>query len=163
MTYVDGDLGPYHEFAVSFLVRERRRLGAFIHRLPVDGSFTLDAGRSIWGFPKELADFELSDRRCLVRQDGRLVIDVSMRPGVPVSSFSAKTSFVAYSHLDGVTRRTPWTMPPSRLRSRPGGAVVQLGDHPIAAELRELGLPKRAVMTSSIGRLRMTFGDAQGL
>jgi hypothetical protein len=41
--YVDGDLGPYNEFAVSFLVRpqgshRRGRMGAFIHRLPVDGS-----------------------------------------------------------------------------------------------------------------------------
>ncbi len=34
---------------------------AFIHHLPVDQSFTLEAGRTIWGFPKIMADFTVSD------------------------------------------------------------------------------------------------------
>jgi hypothetical protein len=39
--------------------------------------------------------------------------------------------------------------------------VVRLGENPIAAELGELGLPKRAVMTSSVRLLRMSFADAE--
>src|SRR5690606_28310514 len=69
--YADGDLGPYHEFAVAFLVRPpgspppagalgglraMAGAGAFIHWLPVNQEFTLEAGRTIWGFPKEMAD-----------------------------------------------------------------------------------------------------------
>jgi len=75
MRYVDSDLGPYHEVAVAFLVRHkgmepastftksaevaRGFLGAFIHQLPVNQEFTLEAGRDIWGFPKFLADIDL--------------------------------------------------------------------------------------------------------
>ena len=62
--YVDGDLGPYNEFGVCLLVEDPatpasplRALGsiargdahALIHRLPVDGEFTREAGRGIWG------------------------------------------------------------------------------------------------------------------
>jgi hypothetical protein len=169
--YVDGDLGPYHEFAVSFLVRrpagavDASKVGAFIHWLPVNQPFTLDAGRSIWGFPKEMADIELRSsgghRQCIVHQDGQLVIDLRVKPGIPVPGGSASTSFDAYSHQDGVTRRTPWTMRPEGVRSRPGGARVRLGRHPVATMLGELGLPKAALFTSAIRQLRMTFGDAE--
>jgi hypothetical protein len=166
--YVDGDLGLYHEFAVSFLVRPPSgvgRVGAFIYWLPVNQSFTLEAGRSIWGFPKEMAeiDLRLSGRykRCIVRQDGQLVIDMLIKPGIPMPSSSANTSFDAYSHRDGVIRRTPWTMRPEGVRSRPGGALIRLGQHPVSEMLRELGLPKTALFTSAIRRLRMTFADAE--
>ena len=62
--YADGDLDPYHEFAVAILVCEpgsagRKPAGAFIHQLPVDQSFTCEAGREMWGFPKFIADIEI--------------------------------------------------------------------------------------------------------
>lgn len=53
--YTDGDLGPYHEFAVTLLCRQvgqRGTAGAYVHWLPVNQSFTCEAGRSIWGFPR---------------------------------------------------------------------------------------------------------------
>ncbi len=163
--YVDGDLGRYHEFAVAFLVRapRGRRPGAFIHRLPVDQSFTLEAGRTIWGFPKCMADIDLrSDgpvRRCTVRQDGRLVVDLLVRRGLPVPGGIAAVD--AYTHLDGTTRRIPWTVRPSGLRGRPGGARIRLGDHPVADELARLGLPRTALLTSTIDNLAMEFQDAE--
>lgn len=179
--YVDGDLGPYNEFGVAFLVRDHRadstsvpqdlkalargRAGALIHQLPVDGDFTLAAGRGIWGFPKVLADFDVdhtgSVKRGSVSRDGRLIAQLSVKPGIPVPGSGAGTSLAAYSHLDGLTRFTTWDMNPTGIRSRPGGAELKLGSHPIADELRSLGLPKRALVTSSIPELKMTFGDAQ--
>ncbi|NKS52708.1 hypothetical protein GS500_05635 [Rhodococcus hoagii] len=39
------------------------RPGALIHQLPVDGEFTLAAGRGIWGFPKIMADFRVPTRQ----------------------------------------------------------------------------------------------------
>ncbi len=168
VSYVDGDLGRYHEFAVSFLVRRHdggRGVGAYIHWLPVDQSFTLDAGRSIWGFPKEMAEIDLRlsgrYRHCVVRQDGQLVVGLLIKPGIPVPAGSADTSFDAYSYRDGVLRRTPWTMRPEGVRSRPAGALIRLGQHPVATMLRDLGLPKVAVFTSAIRTLRMTFADAE--
>ena len=38
---------------------------------------------------------------------------------------------------------------------------LRLGDHPYAKELASLGLPKRALVSSSAANVDMTFGDAQ--
>ncbi len=168
--YIDGDLGPYHEFAVALLARApgSARAGAYIHRLPVDGEFTLAAGRGIWGFPKELTTIDLrlsgGTRRCVVRRpDGRFVLGMTVRTGLPVPSAAGGTDVDAYSLHEGVLRRTPWEMRPGRVRAGLGGARMVLGDDPIADELRTLGLPRRALTTTTIGALGMTFGDAEEL
>lgn len=182
--YVDGDLGPYNEFGVSFMVRHHtagpasalgdlRALstggaGVFIHRLPVDGEFTLAAGRGIWGFPKEIADFDAQHeggvRRGVLHQNGQLVVDLTVRPGLAIPGRrNGSSSFDAYSHIDGITRCTQWEMEPSGMRGRLGGADLSLGDHAWAEELKSLGLPKRALMASVVDRLAMTFQDATPL
>ncbi|WP_405177442.1 acetoacetate decarboxylase family protein [Nocardia sp. NBC_01377] len=179
--YIDGDLGPYNEFGVSFMVRHHAaardggladlralatgKAGVFIHQLPVDGDFTLAAGRGIWGFPKEIAEFDVNHegglRRGVLRQDGDLVVDLSVKSGLSTpGGRGAGTSFDAYSHIDGLTRCTAWEMGPSGMRARPGGVELRLGDHPIATELAGLGLPTRAPMASTVDRLTMTFQDA---
>ncbi|WP_067808766.1 acetoacetate decarboxylase family protein [Nocardia beijingensis] len=179
--YVDGDLGPYNEFGVSFMVRHHTaaaasgtgdlralatgRAGVLIHKLPVDGDFTLAAGRGIWGFPKELAEFVVDHdsrtRSGALHQNGQLIADLTVRPGFATpNGRAAASSFDAYSHIDGVTRCTRWEMRPSGMRARLGGAELTLGEHAIAAELRSLGLPRRALMSSSVARLAMTFEDA---
>ncbi len=185
--YTDGDLDAYREFGVTFLIRppdagpppRRRSLrtnmselhragaGTFVHWLPVDRSLTLEAGRAIWGFPKELADIDLRltspYKRCIVRKDGRLVLDLLVRPGVPALVGGTVAPVDAYSHLDGVTRRIPWSVTPHSVRARPGGALIRLGNHPIAKELSELGLPKHALLTATATHLGMTFGEATQL
>jgi hypothetical protein len=47
----------------------------------------------------------------------------------------------------------------SKVRFRPAGARLRLGDHPYAKELAGLGLPKRPMMSGSVGHVDMTFGD----
>ncbi|PZG36168.1 acetoacetate decarboxylase [Spongiactinospora gelatinilytica] len=182
--YTDSDLGSYGEFGVSFLVRppgaarvrgsggalaglsDVRRVGtgAFVHWLPVDQAFTMEAGRGIWGFPKELADIDLRldspYKRCVLRRDGRLVLDLLVKPGMPVPVRRTAAPFDAYTDLGGVIRRTPWSMSPRGVRARPGGALIRLGNHPIAKELSELGLPKHALMTATVTRMSMTIGEA---
>jgi hypothetical protein len=175
MRYLDSDLGPYHEVAVAFLVRHkgmepasaftksaevaRGFLGAFIHQLPVNQAFTLEAGRSIWGFPKFLADIDLdvtgSVARCSLHHDGDFVLSLSIRRGVTMPARGSSVD--AYSRADGVLRRTAWSMEPSGVRGRPGGAVLWLGDHPMAKELRALDLPRRAAFSSTIDHVHMQF------
>lgn len=178
--YVDGDLGPYNEFGVCFLVGEpgsapasplsalrslaRGDAHALVHRLPVDGDFTLAAGRGIWGFPKTLADFETdhdsSTRHGRVAADGRLIADLTVRAGLRVPNNTKDAVLQAYSQLDGVLRRTPWRLTSTAgTRTRIGGATLRLGDHPIADELRSLRLGRHALMSSSVDRLTMTFDD----
>ncbi|MEH3156645.1 MAG: acetoacetate decarboxylase family protein [Gordonia paraffinivorans] len=176
--YVDGDLGPYNEFGVCFLVHHHRpgvgatgmravlrgEVCAYIHRLPVDGDFTLAAGRGIWGFPKTLADFDCRHRSVRphgsVRADGHDIVDLRLARGLSVPDSSSSTTLTAYSSLDGTLRATPWTMRAESVRTRPGGARITLGDHVFADELRGLDIGA-TLMSSSIGHLSMTFGDAE--
>ncbi|MBL1073581.1 acetoacetate decarboxylase family protein [Nocardia sp. 2] len=165
--YVDGDLGPYHEFAFSLMARQSGRrdsTGAYIHWLPVNQSFTCEAGQSIWGFPKLMADIDITPvrggHRCEVRIDGELVVALRISNGLPMPAGAGGASIDAYTHRNGILRRTPWLMDPSQVRGRPGGARVELGTHPVSEQLRALGLPKTALFSSRIGQLRMTFSDA---
>lgn len=182
--YLDGDLGPYHEFGVCFLLDDpaappaaplaalrallRGDAHALIHELPVDGEFTMAAGREIWGFPKILAEFDVDhDSRVKhgrVSQGGRLIAELTVRPGVPMPSSASSAVLQSYSQLDGVTRRTPWQLGATTgTRTRLGGASLALGDHPIADGLRALGLSRHALTSSSVAGLSMTFGPSSVL
>lgn len=176
MRYVDGDLGPYLEYGTNIMVnrpgseeaglRGLGSAGAFVHHLPVDGEFTLQAGRQIWGYPKVLADFTVRHGKPFsfdVNIDGRLAVGMDFKPGLPVpSAFTAKPQVQStFSYLDGVLRETEGEMRLSGVRYRPGGARIRLGDHPYAKELAALGLPKRALLSSSVRNVQMTFADAK--
>jgi hypothetical protein len=185
--YDDTDLDSYHEVAVSFVVRphdappnpsavDRVRefgtgaIGAYIHRLPVDQEFTCAAGRDIWGYPKWITTIDIdepepTDRRSgsgtSVRlvDDGTHVLTLTLAGGGPVKLPSQAPP--SYSFRDGLLRRTPWEMSAEGVAGRPGGATLVLGDHPMADELRTLGLPKRALFSSSAAQMRATFGSAE--
>jgi len=176
MHYLDSDLGQYYEYGTNVMVnppgehlagpRAMQSAGAFIHHLPVDQGFTLEAGRTIWGYPKVLADFTIRDGHQFgfdVSQDGKLIAGMEFRPGfaIPVRFTSAKQQYRTYSHTDGVTRETIGESLLTGVRYRPGGARIWLGEHPYANELAALGLPKRAFMSGSAGNVDMTFADAQ--
>lgn len=174
MHYVDSDLGEYYEYGTNIMVnppgsnasglRALQSAGAFIHHLPVDQAFTLEAGRNIWGYPKVMADFAIRDGKNFsfdVTIDGRFAVGMDFRPGFPVPAPSKPQAPPTYSHLDGVTRETVGVMKPSGVRYRPGGVTVRLGDHPYAQELAALGLSKRAMLSGSADNVDMTFADAQ--
>ncbi len=166
--YVDGDLGPYHEVVVAVIVKapaseKNGETGAFIHQLPVNQPFTCSAGRDIWGFPKFVTDIQIDEG---VRRDtGTLSIDgeetlkISIAHGVPTRL--PDTSLAAYSCADGILRRTEWRLDGEGSRGRPGGVKIELGNNAFADELRVLGFPRRALMSGSMRRVRMTFGDAE--
>lgn len=174
--YTDGDLGRYHEFGTCVMVNPPgsrasglRALGeaaAFIHHLPVDQSFTLEAGRTIWGFPKIMAEFAVHDSRPFgfsVSEGGSLIAAMEFGTGIPVPMPPRTQLLRAFSCADGITREVPWEMRNSHVRFRPAGARLRLGDHPYAHELAALGLPKRPMVSGAVGNVEMTFGDAQVL
>ena len=90
--YDDTDLDPYHEVAMSFVVRPHdaprvhpaptfrelgtSAIGVYIHRLPVDREFSCAAGRDIWGFPKWLAS---STSTSLTSASGRPWVGAAVR------------------------------------------------------------------------------------
>jgi hypothetical protein len=174
VAYADNDLGPYHEFAIAFVVEPHdARAGdkasfknptTFIHRLPVNQEFTCKVGKGLWGFPKWVCEIEYRDRGrhtdCVVSESGSLAVALEVARGlVPLPS--SEMEMQAYSWDEGVLRRTPWITRNKRARARPGGATVALGDHPMADDLRSLGLPSRALMTTSVGLMSATFGEPE--
>jgi hypothetical protein len=179
--YKDGDLGRYHEIAVTFFVHERTArvvpfvgpllgllrgtLGAYIHQLPVDGEFTCEAGQTIWGFPKFMAEISIArdgERdTSVLRVDGEHVLTQTVRSGG--TRTMGNRAQVSYAYRDGVLYRTPSVMGGEEMGARPGGATLELGAHPIADELRSLGLPKRALFSTHIGRMRAVFYSPERL
>ncbi|HZP39910.1 MAG TPA: acetoacetate decarboxylase family protein [Candidatus Binatia bacterium] len=160
--YRDNDLGRYDEVGVAFLVRcprVSRRVGAYIHRLPVTTAFSCAAGREVWGFPKIVADIRRHDgngrRTTTLAVDGTHVLTLTVRvagrrrvPERPLDAFAVR---------DGVLWRTPFTSRAEGLGVRLGGASLALGPHPIAAELAALGLGRRALASTSIARMQARF------
>lgn len=179
MRYEDSDLDSYNEVGIAFVVRlhdaepatsarrslevARNRAGVYIHHLPVDQTFTLEAGRTIWGYPKFLADIDIQDdpKRSVsvLRHDGAHVLTLTVRKGI--RPWPAVPNLPTYTFNDGLLRRTEWRTTAEGTRGRVGGATLELGTHPIAEELRSLGLPKRAMVSTTIDRVRASFGEAQ--
>ena len=165
--YRDGDLGTYHEVGTCFIVRRPGgRPGAYIHRLPVDGEFTMAAGRGLWGFPKWLTtietEFSGSRATCHLRDGDDHVLTMAVR-GLPAAlPGTREVTMDAWTSTDGVLRRTPWTMHLGRARPRPFGTTLVVGArHPMAVELRRLGLPKRAAFSTVVGEVTAGFGPAE--
>ncbi len=178
MHYIDGDLDQYNEFNTSVMLnppgapseskrsglRALQSAGAFTHHMPVDQEFTLEAGTKIWGYPKVMADFTVREGRefgfdCTV--DGQLVVGMEFRRGLPIRLTPRHQAQRSYSVRDGVTCETAFEYTLDGVRTRLGGVRVRLGDHPYAKELASLGLPKRAILSTSAANVQMTFGDAQ--
>ena len=174
--YADNDLGDYHEISIALFVRPsgeagrrawlrnaidmaRGRLGTYIVHLPVDQSFTCDAGRTIWGFPKTVQkiDFEYRPERltCKLFFDGVFALSLALPRGG--ARAMPDTDLATYSFIEGVPYRTAFRSGADGFGVRMGGAELTLGSGPIAAELRSLGLPRRALLTTWMERMHGSF------
>ena len=185
--YDDTDLDSYHEVAVSFVVRPHDapprsvrpatgpRVRHRCHRR-LHPSAARRPGVHLCGRPGHLGLPQVDDHHRHRRarpgrpssgsgttirlvDDGAHVLTLTLAGGGPVKLPSQAPP--SYSFRDGVLRRTPWEMSADGVAGRPGGATLVLGDHPMADELRSLGLPKRALFSSSAARMRASFGAAE--
>jgi hypothetical protein len=141
--YRVNDLGDYDEVGVAFLARHRGRVGPYISQLPVTQGFTMEAGRALWGLPKWLGRAELSivgrDATCHLTDDaGAHVLTAAIRT-LPVRA-----------RLSGV-------------RLGRGGSVVLGAGHPMADELRALGLPRRPLLTTIVDRVAFDMDPAESV
>src|SRR5436305_8833880 len=172
--YREGDLGQYHEVGVCFLLRPREgsrldvvsmirnQAPAYIHRLPVTTSFSCEAGRHIWGFPKDVMDIDFADtdatRTVTLRDGGRLVLQLSAPRG-GTKTF-AGVDVEAMGSWGGPVQVTPAQMAGEGVKAGLRAGQLVLGNHPIADELRSLGLPKKPLLAGSIERFTGSFGEA---
>lgn len=169
--YQDNDLGDYREVAVIFFVHPRGtgpdQAGSFIWKLPVDQSFTRDAGETIWGFPKTVEridyDYASDSLTGTLWMDGARVFTLRVpRGGEPTAD--AATDGFTYTYLNGAAHRTPMTTAGGAVLNPAGpGVDLDLGAHPIADALRSLGLPKPPALVTWVPHMRGTFGTPEKL
>jgi hypothetical protein len=180
--YRDNDLGDYHEVSVAFFVRPRGatqgppwlgtwlglargRLGTYIHRLPVDQDFTCEAGRRLWGFPKTVDEIriERGARRatCVWSKAGRQVLVLELPRGG--GRRLPDREMTTYTLLEGRPHATRFSSGAEGVGLWLGGARLELGSHPIADELRGLGLPRRALLTAWMERMHGRFEPPRAL
>ncbi|MGD8861362.1 MAG: acetoacetate decarboxylase family protein [Myxococcales bacterium] len=174
--YRDNPLGDYGEAAIllpAFAPGERglpllggldmllRRAGQFVYAMPVDQPFTTHAGRFLWGYPKFLAELSLrfEPPRASVRfsHDGELVFALSAP--ADAAGALAETRGVNLTARGGVVRRVEASFGGRGRAVRLGGEPPEVGErHPLARTLRELGLPKRPLLSASLLHAHARFG-----
>ena len=154
--YEDTDLGAYQEVGLIFLVTGPRGRGIYVWHLPVNQEFTNAAGREIWGYPKFVTDISVEVRGSAMRTVLADVLELEVKRGLVPTPLPAPPT---YTVLDGVSRVTTFRSKGLAL-ARPGGARLTLGTGPISEELGSLGLPRRALGSSSMARFRASFGPA---
>jgi len=105
-----------------------------------------------------MADIDIVEHpggaRIMLASDHEEILQLDVRRGwVSIPARAIPT----YTYMDGVLRETRWKTS-GRARARLGGGRLELGSHPIAKELRALGLPKRAFAVQTVPEMRATFG-----
>jgi len=169
--YRDNDLGDYNEMAIIFLVKPRGAAadaaGTFIYKLPVNQAFTCEAGCTIWGFPKsvEKIDLTYTDTTATGRleMDGKLVFSLAVPRRQAEAPAGNETQTPTYTYIAGVPHATAFSTGGANAVSAGGeGVVLELGDHPIANELRGLGLADaQPVMNVWTEHMTGSFGPAR--
>lgn len=181
--YRNNDLGDYNEGAIIFPVlapgetkpppllgpilrMAKGTLGNYVYRMPVDQAFTTHAGRYIWGFPKWVAriDIEFGDKQATgtFYDEDQLVFGISARTGG--NTVAKKQRLASLAIRDGKAWRTFGTTQGSGLTFSMRGAMPDIGDeHPLALELRALGLPKKPLFTVSMKNTSMTFDGPESV
>lgn len=127
--------------ALPLLMPDRfATFGWYVHRLPVTTELARDAGIELLGLPKFLAQITFTEtgrtRTCRLRADGQEILTLEVEK---LAARPRQIDEYLYGISDGKPLRIRFeTRGEYGIASFRGGASYTLGDHPIAAELREL-------------------------
>jgi hypothetical protein len=178
--YRENDLGDYNEGAIIFPVVTPGQklfplLGAwlalisgkacnYVYRMPVNQPFTTHAGRFIWGFPKwpTQMDFEFNDKTAMgyFSDNGQLVYKIQAATGGKMAMKDQKSPSVTVRN--GKAYKTYGISSGSGVTFKVGGAEPEIGNaHPLALELRSLGLPKKPMFSVSAREIQMNFNGPE--
>jgi hypothetical protein len=166
--YIDTSIGPYGEVAVALPAVFGKKISAFngilpalmesrypgfglvVMHLPVTRVEARDAGRGEWGYTKFIADmhFSISPEylECRMLEGDGHILDMRvkrkgfyLRDKKPLTTFSVKNG-------DLIKTVIPQTAA-KRVALMTGGSGVELGDHPVAESIRNLGISSRPFMS----------------
>lgn len=158
--YRTSDLGPYNEVSIGIPVmldepsplfvgtlrKLPEALKVFIVHLPVTTEIARDAGVDLAGYPKFLADitFEQTDQwvTCDLREAGQHIL--TLRGQVKALKVAPRSRIQPITTREGYLLRSDFVVSEREQVVGQGAAGVQfeLGDHPIAQELKALKLGK---------------------
>jgi hypothetical protein len=165
--YHDTSIGPYGEVGIAIPCTLRRPApvllplalearypgwGGFVLHLPVTSRVARDGGRVIYGYTKFVADMDFDRlpayQRVRLSEDGRHILTLSVQQcGLTVKD---NRPLVTYSVLDGqLLRTTVPTRAVYQLGLGPRSGRLELGDHPVAEELRRMGVSGTALVTKN--------------
>jgi len=163
--YRDCDLGPYNEVSISFpitidktsswvktlLGKTDEYLKVYIRHLPVTTEIARAVGVDFAGFPKFIAEIEFVEedgwRRCRLSGDQGHILTLGVRQ-LPLVS-AGRSRVHSMTVLEDQILRLEFVLSESdKAVSRDSKDVqMELGDHPISRELKELGLGKMSFCT----------------
>jgi hypothetical protein len=183
VTYRESDCGIYNEISLAFFVKPkhgrpnripylgtwldiaRGDAATYVWKLPVTSKLANDAGVLMWGFPKTIEEIEFE------RIDGRAVFTLRMG-GREVLSYSVEASghrhlprsaSAVYTLYEGAPQVSFLESECHEVAARAGGGRLELGDHPVADTLRDLGISRRPVVSTWMGRTSFWVGPPQKL
>lgn len=165
--YIDTDIGPYGEFSVgvpcTLTHAGKRRVGVYVHRLPVTTEVARAAGIEYWGYPKFICEMKFentgAEHRVTLTQDSQLILDLRVEKSglgigraMNLSTFTVKDGEIVDTSLvaQGLVRIMPQ-----------GLATLQTGPHQMGAELARLGLGDRAIATGDFLDLRLVLPEGE--
>ncbi len=167
--YRENPWGDYDEVNLGLLshpVGRPEHVGAFVYRMPVDQEFTMRAGNQVLGLPKtvEQIRFDYADDRVTMRLDtgGLHAMTVSWPRAAPTGP-TELTDATTFSYLDGAPTELPLAIELGTGFIDPADVEVELGDAPLADELRALGLPGTPDLAAWGEGLRGVFGRPRPL
>jgi hypothetical protein len=166
--YIDTSIGSYGEVAVALPAVFDKKITAFngilpalmesgypgfgvvIMHLPVTRVEARDAGRGEWGYTKFIADMHFSITpeymQCRMLEGDRDILDMRverrgfcLRDKKPLTTFSVKDGNLIKTVIPQIAAK--------RVSLMPGNSSLKLGDHPVAASIRRLGISSRPFMS----------------
>ncbi|MGI9333966.1 MAG: acetoacetate decarboxylase family protein [Gammaproteobacteria bacterium] len=165
--YRESDLGAYYEVGLSVYVTPNGLRwivpGTFTHTLIVNDRFSRDAGRQIWGYPKTVAEIDVSytDKMatCTLGPPSNPVLSLSFCRG----GRSATTNIPLYTYTVHETRPTLtlFTRTGRGERTRFNGDGVRIhtgGDNGLAGLIEDLEIPDKPLLWSWTDNMQGSFG-----
>jgi hypothetical protein len=162
--YRQNPWGDYNELNLGFLARPVGApddvIGSFVYRMPVNQEFTCVAGNEVMGFPKtvEVLDVDYTETTVSFRltMGGHFAIALTL-PRAEALDEPERLEADSYSYVDGVAYATPLSMDMGTGFVDAAEVTLELGDGPLADELRSLGLPKAPDLATWGEGLSATF------
>jgi Acetoacetate decarboxylase (ADC) len=182
-SYADGTTGvlaPYGEVLIAALVTRgpaRRGLpllapglhhvGGFILHLPVTTLEARDLGLQIFGMPKFVADMGFREepllRQLRLSEQDSEILTLTIRPTGPVTT--DRSPVLLYSSLHAELLQTTVRLHGHRqVRLGRQAGALQLGNHPVADQLRALGVSRAPLMVANYldARFILPYGNPIG-